>query len=261
MPTKTIQIKDQIVGGSQFHVWAGPCSIETESQFKQVAEFVLSQGVTGIRGGVYKLRTNAKSFQGLGKEAIPILKKLKHLFNKVPFVSEITDPRQIEYLADVVDVLQIGTRNMFNYELLKEAGKTKIPVLLKRSFSARVKEWIQAAEYISQGGNENIILCERGIRTFETEFRNTLDFNSVAYIKKETGFPVFVDPSHGTGTYKFVTSLSKAAMAVGADGLLIETHNDPKNSLSDSQQALSFDDFRALMPELKKIAPVFDRHL
>ena len=259
MPKGKVFVKNREVGGSAFHVWAGPCAIESEGQFRQITEFVLGEGASGIRGGIYKLRTNANNFQGLGTEAVNILKTLKPLIEKTIFVSEITDPRQIEQLVDVVDVFQVGTRNMFNYDLLKELGRTKTPVLLKRSFSARVKEWIQSTEYISQGGNNNIILCERGIRTFETEFRNILDFNSVAFIKKETDFPVFVDPSHGVGNYKFVSALSKAAAAVGADGLLIETHSNPEKSLSDGAQSLNFDEFKTLMKDLKKLLPVFDK--
>ncbi len=261
MKTKTIKIGSQTIGDSSFRVWAGPCAIENQNQFNDTADFVLKQGASGIRGGIYKLRTDAKSFQGLKKEAISIVKNFKLKSKDTLFISEITDPRQIETLNEVVDVFQVGTRNMFNYELLKELGKMKKPVLLKRFFSARIKEWLKATDYILQGGNSDIILCERGIRTFETEFRNTLDLNAVAYIKKETSFPIFVDPSHGTGNHFLVAPLTKAALASGADGVIIEVHNEPEKALCDSHQSLSLKNFENLILELKKISTVLGRHL
>ena len=261
MKTKVIKIGSQTIGDSSFRVWAGPCAVENQNQFNSTAEFVLAQGASGVRGGLYKLRTDAASFQGLEKEGISLIKNFKLKSKDTLFISEITDPRQIEILDEVVDVFQVGARNMFNYTLLKELGKIKKPILLKRSFSARIKEWLKATDYILQGGNSDIILCERGIRTFETELRNTLDLNAVAYIKKETSFPIIVDPSHGTGDRLLVAPLTKASLALGADGVLIEVHNEPEKALCDSQQSLTFEGFKNLMADLKKIAPILNRHL
>ena len=190
MKTKALKIKNWTLGGDEFHVWAGPCAIESEKRFLKIAKFVQERGGSGLRGGIFKLRTDPKDFQGLGEKALEIAKKAKSQ-TKLLFVSEITDPRQIELLEPVLDIYQVGARNMFNYELLKELGKSRKPVLLKRSFSARIQEWLKAAGYLAQGGNENIILCERGIRTFETQTRNTLDLNSVAFLKQESHFPRF----------------------------------------------------------------------
>ena len=261
MKTTSIQIGSQTIDDHSFQVWAGPCSIENQTQFDKIIKFVTQQGASGIRGGIYKLRTDKNSFQGLKEEAFPIIKNFKSQYKDTPFISEVTDPRQIETLNEMVDVFQVGTRNMFNYELLKELGKTNKPVLLKRFFSARIQEWIKAAEYIFQEGNSKVILCERGIRTFETAYRNTLDFNAVAFLKKETSFPVFVDPSHGTGFRSLVPALTKAALTLGADGILVEVHNEPEKALSDSQQSLNFEEFENLMAELKKIAPLANKRL
>ena len=258
MTKKTVKIENQTVGDDFFHVWAGPCAIESEEQFLTTANFVQNQGVTGLRGGIFKLRTSAKDFQGLGQSALPMIQKVKSQ-TQLLFVSEITDPRQMEFLEPLLDVYQIGTRNMFNYELLKELGTSKKPVLLKRAFSAKIWEWLKAVDYLIQGGNENIILCERGIRTFETQTRNTLDLNAVAYLKKETSFPIFVDPSHGTGTASLVPPMSLAAVCAGADGLLIETHPEPDKALCDSSQAITFKEFKQLMDRLRKILPLFDK--
>ena len=260
METKVIKVRNQTVGGNIFHIWAGPCAIESEEQFSKVAKFIKSQGATGLRGGIFKLRTDSSHFQGLREKAFPIIRKVKSEENLL-FISEITDPRQIESLEGLIDVYQVGTRNMFNYELLKELGKSKKPVLLKRAFSARITEWLKAADYLIQGGNEQVILCERGIRTFETQTRNTLDLNAVAYLKKESSFPVFVDPSHGTGESSLVAPLSKAALAVGVDGLLIETHPEPEKALCDSYQALHFKNFEQLMKELYKLLPLFGKKM
>ena len=260
MKTKIIKIRNQPVGGNIFHVWAGPCAIESEKQFLTTADFVQKKGATGLRGGIFKLRTNVKSFQGMREKALPIIQKMKTK-TKLLFVSEITDPRQMDFLEPLLDVYQVGTRNMFNYELLKELGKIKKPVLLKRAFSAKITEWLKSADYLIQGGNENIILCERGIRTFETQTRNTLDLNAVAWLKKETSFPVFVDPSHGTGSADLVPSLGQAAVSAGADGLLIETHPEPEKALCDSFQALSFKNFEQLMKKLEKLTPLFGKQI
>jgi len=259
--TKPIQIGSQTIGDSSFKIWAGPCAIENSDQFNRTAEFVLKCGASGIRGGIYKLRTDSTSFQGLKTKAIPLVKNFKLKHKGIPFISEITDPRQIESLNDIVDIFQVGTRNMFNYELLKELGQIRKPIVLKRFFAARIQEWLKASEYILRGGNSQIILCERGIRTFETAYRNTLDLNAVAYIKQETPFPILVDPSHGTGVQSLVAPLAKAALAVGADGLLVEVHNDPLKALSDPQQSLTLKDFETLTKELKSFSTILGRHL
>ena len=258
--TTNFQIGNHKIGSDVFHIWAGPCAIESEEQFLKSAKFVKKQGASAVRGGIFKLRTNPKNFQGLREKALPIIQKLKSQTDLL-FVSEITDPRQINFLEPILDIYQVGTRNMFNYELLKELGKSKKPVLLKRAFSAKIKEWLKAADYLIQSGNEKIILCERGIRTFETETRNTLDLNAVVYLKKETSFPIFADPSHGTGKASLVAPMSKAAVAAGADGLLIETHPEPEKALCDSYQALNFKDFEKLMQELKPLLSLFRRKL
>lgn len=260
MRIKSISIGSISVGAEAFHVWAGPCVIEGEEQFLKSAQFVQSQGVSALRTGIFKLRTSAESFQGLRESSLSIVKKVK-LRTDLLMVSEITDPRQIEFLDPLVDIYQVGTRNMFNYELLKELGGSSKPILLKRAFSARIEEWLKAADYIIQGGNEQIILCERGIRTFETKTRNTLDLNAVAFLKRESRFPVFVDPSHGTGQSELVPALSQAAVCAGADGLLIETHPNPSQALCDSQQALSFSEFEKLIVKLKKLTPLYGKSL
>ena len=257
---KSFQIRNYKMGPDTFHIWAGPCAIESEEHFLNTANFVKKQGASGIRGGIFKLRTDPKDFQGLREKALPILQKFKKQADLL-FVSEITDPRQINFLEPLLDIYQVGTRNMFNYELLKELGKSKKPILLKRAFSAKIQEWLKAADYLIQSGNEKIILCERGIRTFETTTRNTLDLNALAYLKQESPFPVFVDPSHGTGIPSLVIPMSKAAVAAGADGLLIETHPEPDKALCDSYQALSFKAFENLMQELKPLLKLFKRSL
>ena len=260
MRTKSFSVGAIEIGADSFQVWAGPCVIENEKQFVKSAEFIQSQGGTALRTGIFKLRTSAKSFQGLRESSLSIIKKVK-LETDLLMISEITDPRQIEFLDPIVDIYQVGTRNMFNYELLKELGKNAKPILLKRAFSARIVEWLKATDYIIQGGNEDIILCERGIRTFETKTRNTLDLNAVAWLKRESHFPVFVDPSHGTGCSQLVPALSQSAVCAGADGLLIETHPNPSQALCDSQQALSFSEFEKLMSSLKKLIPLYGKSL
>ena len=260
METKKISIESIEVGAYSFHVWAGPCAVESEKQLLESAQFIKSQGASALRAGIFKLRTSAKDFQGLREKSLPIIEKVRSQTDLL-MVSEITDTRQIEFLEPIVDVYQVGTRNMFNYELLKELGKSRKPVLLKRAFSARIEEWLKAADYIVQEGNEKIILCERGIRTFETKTRNTLDLNAVAFLKQESHFPVFVDPSHGTGLSQLVPALSQSAVCAGADGLLIETHPKPGQSLCDSQQALSFSEFEKLMIKLKKLTALYGKSL
>lgn len=239
-------------GTSTFPVIAGPCSVESEEQFATSLSLAHAAGAACIRGGLKKMRTKPDSFQGLGRDGVPfVLKALKN--NPLPFVSEITDPRDLEWMDEVVDAYQIGTRNMYNYDLLKEVGRCKKPVILKRAFSAYIDEWIHAAEYIARTGNTQIILCERGIRSFEPRLRNTLDLGAVAYLKANADFPVIVDPSHATGDRDFVEPMALAAAAAGADGLLIEAHPNPRLAYSDSQQALDFESLGRLMIRLEKL--------
>ena len=245
-----VNIGSIVVDKSTFTVIAGPCSIESEEQFLPTAHYVLNHGASIIRGGIYKMRTEVENFQGLGNKALYLVKKMKQE-TKAPFIAEITDPRQIEKLSLVVDCFQVGSRNMYNYELLKELGKQSKPVVLKRGFSALIKEWVKAAEYIVTSGNHNIILCERGIRCFEGPMRNILDLSAVAYLKEHFQFPVIVDPSHGTGRPEIIQAMSKASVACGADGLMVEVHPHPEKALSDGFQALTPDKFKKMMAELK----------
>ena len=253
---KTVTVGSSVVGGGPFSVWAGPCSVESLAQFSSVAQEVKRWGGAGLRGGVYKLRTDPTAFQGLGREAYDIIKKVK-AESGLAFVSEITDPRQIADLHDIVDAFQVGSRNMHNYSLLKELSHLQKPILLKRGLSALFKEWMLAADYLVRGGNENIILCERGIRTFETATRNTFDINAIVLAKLESPFPVLADPSHGTGLAKLVP----AAAAAGADGLLIEVHPDPSQAMSDGYQSLNFAEFAKLMTTLPKLLHALDRKM
>jgi 3-deoxy-7-phosphoheptulonate synthase len=257
---KTVQVGPVTIGGPEFTVIAGPCSIESHSQFLQTAQAVKESGAVLLRGGVWKLRTSPQTFQGLGPEAFGFIKDvLNHTGMKL--VSEITDPRQIGVLDEYVEMYQVGSRNMHNYALLKELGQTRKPVMLKRGFAAFVDEWIKAAEYISLGGNENVVLCERGIRTFETSTRNTLDLNSVLYVKEKTGLPVIVDPSHAVGLREFVPQLALAAAAIGADGVIVEVHPKPAEALSDGRQALTLEDFKQMMVKMERILSALDRPL
>lgn len=260
LSTKTVTVKfgtnrELRFGGNEFAVLAGPCAVESRDQFMTAAQGVKKSGANMLRGGIHKMRTNPESFQGVGNGAFSFINEVKQTVG-LPFVSEVTDPRQIGDMLSVVDMFQVGSRNMYNYSLLKELGRTKTPVLLKRGFSATVEEWLLAADYIVKGGNENVVLCERGVRTFETTTRNTLDLNSVAYVKRNSPFPVIVDPSHGTGRPELIKPLSLAAAALGADGLMIEVHPNPKESLSDAFQALSFDQFTDIMVDVEKVLTV-----
>jgi 3-deoxy-7-phosphoheptulonate synthase len=248
------------VGGPQFTVMAGPCSIESPEQFLETATAVKAGGACMLRGGIWKMRTSAKTFQGLGDASFEFIKAVCKQ-TQMGLVSEITDARQIEEVYDVVDMFQVGSRNMHNYSLLKELGRQKKPILLKRGFASLIDEWIKAAEYITAGGNQNVILCERGIRTFETATRNTLDLNAVVYVKKNTHFPVIVDPSHAVGIRALVPDLALASAAAGADGIIVEVHPRPKEALSDGPQALTFDDFNAMMSKVSRVLTALDRPL
>lgn len=257
---KVVKVGSSVIGGGTFSVWAGPCSVESQEQFSQTAREVKRLGGVGLRGGVFKLRTDPTAFQGLGGGAYEVVKKVKTEVG-LPFVSEVTDPRQIADLHEVVDAFQVGSRNMHNYSLLKELSLIKKPILLKRGFAATFKEWMLAVNYLVQGGNDSIILCERGIRTFETATRNTFDINAIALAKEETPFPVLADPSHGTGRASLVPAVSLAAAAAGADGLLIEVHPDPANAMSDGYQSLNFAQFENLMTKLPKLLAALDRKM
>lgn len=245
-PESTIVDVDGVkIGGGHFAVIAGPCSVESESQIISVARSVKASGARMLRGGAYKPRTSPYSFQGLEVEGLDLLIKAK-AETGLPIVSEIMSPKLCEIFEEKVDVIQIGARNMQNFDLLKEVGKMSRPVVLKRGLSNSYEEWVMSAEYIMAGGNSNVILCERGIRTFESFTRNTLDISAIPAIKKMSHLPIIVDPSHAGGMSWMVESLALAAIAAGADGLMIEVHNDPQHALSDGQQSLNpkqFDDF------------------
>ncbi|ETA82237.1 3-deoxy-7-phosphoheptulonate synthase [Youngiibacter fragilis] len=245
-PESTIvDVEGVKIGGGHFAVIAGPCSVESESQIISVARSVKASGARMLRGGAYKPRTSPYSFQGLEVEGLDLLLKAK-AETGLPIVSEIMSPKLCEIFEEKVDVIQIGARNMQNFDLLKEVGKMSRPVVLKRGLSNSYEEWVMSAEYIMAGGNSNVILCERGIRTFESFTRNTLDISAIPAIKKMSHLPIIVDPSHAGGMSWMVESLALAAIAAGADGLMIEVHNDPQHALSDGQQSLNpkqFDDF------------------
>lgn len=248
------------VGGKQITVMAGPCSVETREQIIGVAEDVKQMGAAILRGGAFKPRTSPYSFQGLQETGLDLLKEAKAVTG-LPIITEIMSADKIERFVEDVDVIQVGARNMQNFELLKELGKTDKPILLKRGLSATIEEWLMSAEYIMAGGNDSVILCERGIRTFENYTRNTLDLSAIPAVKKLSHLPVVVDPSHAAGMWWMVEPLAKAAVAVGADGLIIEVHNDPEHALCDGAQSLKPERFGRLMQDLKIIAGAVGREL
>ena len=248
------------VGGKQITVMAGPCSVETREQIIGVAEDVKQMGAAILRGGAFKPRTSPYSFQGLQETGLDLLKEAKAVTG-LPIITEIMSADKIERFVEDVDVIQVGARNMQNFELLKELGKTDKPILLKRGLFATIEEWLMSAEYIMAGGNDSVILCERGIRTFENYTRNTLDLSAIPAVKKLSHLPVVVDPSHAAGMWWMVEPLAKAAVAVGADGLIIEVHNDPEHALCDGAQSLKPERFGRLMQDLKIIAGAVGREL
>lgn len=248
------------IGGKKIQVIAGPCSVESVEQITAVAEDVKASGASLLRGGAFKPRTSPYSFQGLKELGLDYLKAAREETG-LPICTEIMSADKIERFVKDVDLIQVGARNMQNFELLKELGKTNKPILLKRGLSATIEEWIMSAEYIMAGGNENVILCERGIRTFEHYTRNTLDLSAIPAAKKLSHLPVIVDPSHAAGLWWMVEPLAKAAVAVGADGLLIEVHNNPECALCDGAQSLKPQRFDKLMGELKGIAQIVGREL
>lgn len=241
------------VGDSDILVIAGPCSVESREALIDTAKKVQASGAKVLRGGAFKPRTSPYDFQGLGLDGLKFLSDARKATG-LPIISELMDPRDVELFYEYVDIVQIGARNMQNFRLLTEVGKMKKPVLLKRGLSATIKEFLMSAEYIAAQGNANIMLCERGIRTFETATRNTLDLSAVPVLKEETHLPVFVDPSHAVGRWDLVAPLAKAAVAVGADGLMIEVHPDPENALCDGAQSLKPSKFDRLMEDMKKVA-------
>lgn len=255
-----IDVCGRKIGGKKLAIMAGPCSVENESQITFIAEEVKKSGAEFLRGGAFKPRTSPYSFQGLQYEGLELLKIAREK-TKLPIVSELMSPYQIEKFVEDVDIIQVGARNMQNFDLLKELGKTNKPILLKRGMSATIEELLMSAEYIMAEGNNNVILCERGIRTFETYTRNTLDLSAVPAIKKLSHLPVIIDPSHATGKWWMVEPLAKAAVAVGADGLILEVHNDPQNALCDGQQSIKPEVFDKLIKELKVIAEAVGREI
>ncbi|NLM37919.1 MAG: 3-deoxy-7-phosphoheptulonate synthase [Firmicutes bacterium] len=256
----TIQIDDLTIGGREIIIMAGPCAVENEEVFYETARKVKAAGAKILRGGAYKPRTSPYSFQGLEKEGLKML-ALARRETGLKIVTEVVDTRDVEIVAEYADILQIGARNMQHFRLLKEAGASGKPVLLKRGLAATIEEWLMAAEYIMSSGNPHIILCERGIRTFETATRNTIDISAIPVVQELSHLPIIVDPSHATGTWKYVDALSKAAVAAGADGLLIEVHDDPARALCDGPQSLRPDKFALLVEELKAVAAAIHRSI
>ncbi len=248
------------IGDKRVHVMAGPCSVESRDQVLQAAVPVKEAGATFLRGGAFKPRTSPYTFQGLGEEGLSYLAHARELTG-LPIITEVLDPRDLDIVCRYTDILQIGARNMQNFKLLTEVGKLDKPVMLKRGMSATIQEFLLSAEYIAAEGNRRIILCERGIRTYETETRNTLDLSAVPLLKQLSHLPVFVDPSHGTGRWDLVAPMSLAGIAAGADGLLIEVHPQPEVALSDGPQSLKPNKFLALMKDLKKVAEAVGREL
>ncbi|MFK5970312.1 MAG: 3-deoxy-7-phosphoheptulonate synthase [Candidatus Marithrix sp.] len=254
-----IDIKGMPLGGKKFQVIAGPCSVETQEQMDLAAKKVAAAGCSFMRAGAFKPRTSPYSFQGKGVEGLKMFRQAADKYN-LPIITELMDVRYLDdFLEYKVDIIQIGTRNMQNFDLLKEVGKTHTPVILKRGLCATISEWLMSAEYIAAGGNHNIILCERGVRTFEKAYRNMLDVTAIPVLKKETHLPVIVDPSHAGGKAELVPALSKAAIAAGADGLLIEMHPNPCEAWCDADQALAPDELATLMGEMKGIVEVMGR--
>jgi 3-deoxy-7-phosphoheptulonate synthase len=246
------------IGGLAVHVMAGPCTVEGRDMLVETAAWVKQCGATLLRGGAYKPSTSPYSFQGMGKEGLEILAEARALTG-LPVITEVLDPRDVPLVEEYADVLQIGARNMQNFNLLKECGKSRKPVMLKRGLSATIEEWLLAAEYLYAGGNHDVILCERGIRTFEPATRNTLDLTAVPLVKQLTHLPVIVDPSHGTGKWDLVTPMARAGIAAGADGLMIEVHPRPSEALKDGFESLTFDRFAAMMDAVRAVARAIGR--
>lgn len=255
-----VKVGNVIVGGKKISIMAGPCSVESPEQILSIAKSVKESGASFLRGGAFKPRTSPYSFQGLEKEGLEMLKYAREQTG-LPIVTEIMSTEHIDEFVRDVDIIQVGARNMQNFDLLKQLGKTNKPILLKRGLSATIEELLMSAEYIMAGGNENVILCERGIRTFEKYTRNTLDLSAIPAIKKLSHLPVIVDPSHASGLWWMVEPLAKAAIAVGADGLILEVHNDPENALCDGDQSIKPERFSQLVEKLKVLAALEGREI
>jgi 3-deoxy-7-phosphoheptulonate synthase len=260
--TRTIQIGDKFIGGNQNNtiVIAGPCAIESETQIRQSAALLKDLGIIALRAGAYKPRTSPYTFQGLGKAGLELLDKTGEEYG-LQIVTEVRDASQVDDVIEHADIIQIGAKSMYDHGILRKCAKARKPVILKRGFGASLQEFVQCAEFLLSGGNEQIILCERGIRTFETKTRFTLDLCGVAYLKEYTNLPILVDPSHAIGWAYGVPDLARAAMAMGVDGLLIEVHPDPSVAKSDASQQLNHDQFRALFKTLKPIAAAIDKQI
>ena len=248
------------IGGPEVIVIAGPCSVETEEQVFKIAKHVKDSGAKILRGGAFKPRTSPYSFQGLGEEGLKFLRSAADEY-KLKVISEVMDKSQIDLVEKYADILQIGARNMQNYMFLKDLGKASKPVMLKRGIAATIEEWLMSAEYILAGGNEKVILCERGIRTFETATRNTMDISAIPVIKKKSHLPIFADPSHGVGIRDKVIPMARASVAAGADGIMVEVHHDPDRALSDGAQSLYPNQFEQLMKEVRMIAQAINRNI
>ena len=255
-----VNVKDVVFGGDEIVMIAGPCSVESEEQIIRTAELVKAAGAKMLRGGAFKPRTNPYSFQGLGEEGLKYLAKAREITG-LPVVTEVVNPRDVDVVYKYADMFQVGARNTQNFALLSLLGQTDMPVLLKRGMSTTIDEFLQAAEYILSEGNKNVVLCERGMRTFETSTRNTLDISCVPVVKEKSHLPIIVDPSHAAGHWHYVPALSKAAIAAGADGLIIEVHPEPEKALSDGAQSLKPDHFLSLVGELKAIANAIGRYI
>lgn len=255
-----ISVRGIVIGGKRIPVMAGPCAVENRTVLTNIAEKVKASGASFLRGGAYKPRTSPYSFQGLGEEGLKYLAEAREKTG-LPIITEIMDPRDLDVIVEYADIIQIGARNMQNFRLLLEVGSAKKPVLLKRGLSSTINEWLMSAEYIMSQGNHQVMLCERGIRTFETATRNTLDLSAVPVLKQLTHLPVVVDPSHGVGKRDLVAPMTKAAVAAGADALIIEVHTNPEEAMSDGDQSLKPDQFAKLMQELKPIAQAVGREI
>ncbi|MCX8053012.1 MAG: 3-deoxy-7-phosphoheptulonate synthase [Armatimonadetes bacterium] len=260
-PDKTIvRVGGVDIGGQKVIVMAGPCSVENEEMTIEVAKAVKAAGASILRGGAFKPSTSPYSFQGLGEDGLKILAQAREATG-MPIITEVMDTRDVELVARYADILQIGTRNMTNFSLLQEVGAVKKPVMLKRGMSSTIEEWLQAAEYVANRGNYDIILCERGIRTFETYTRNTFDVSSIPAVLELSHLPIIADPSHGTGRYRLVPPVAKAAVAAGADGVMVEVHPHPEKALKDGAQSLTPDNFATLMKDLAAVARAVGRYV
>ncbi len=250
-----VDVRGSKIGGGNIGVISGPCAVENENQMMTVGEAVKKAGANFLRAGAFKPRTSPYAYQGMGVDGLKLLRKVGESFG-LPTVTEVMDTATVDVICEYVDVLQIGTRNAQNFALLKAVGKTKLPVILKRGMSQTIEEWLMSAEYIMSEGNKNVILCERGIRTFETATRNTLDIIAVPVVKEKSHLPIIVDPSHAAGKWQYVVPMALASIVSGADGIMVEVHHDPEKAVSDGAQSLKPKKFAEMMDEIRKIAPV-----